>query len=189
MTGELAFGPAMSALTPLQQSFIEALLQQNGQMNYTKAYLVANPDVSRDVAQAASSRLMSQDHILLALHEEADKRLRAGALLGVSVMMEIAADPTHKDRLRAAGMIADRVGFHAKTEHKVTVEKPTDDIEIVQRIVDLGKSLGLSDEAIKGMIGNNVAVPIGLLAAPGDSNVVDAEYEEVGTSDGLEGVL
>ncbi len=43
-------------------------------MNYTKAYMIANPDCDKRTAQACSSRLMAQENVLSALHEEADKR-------------------------------------------------------------------------------------------------------------------
>ncbi len=190
MKDDSVHGQAMLALNESQRAFVLELLDQ-ADTNYTRAYMIAFPDASRLTAKANGHKLAHDPRVLEALHEEAGNRLRASAVMGASVLRQIANDPTHKDQLKAATTLLNRIGLHERTEHKVTVERPTDDVEIIQRIVDLGKSLGLSDETIKGMIGNNVAAPAGLLAAPSAENaaVIDAEFAEIGTTEGLEGVL
>lgn len=171
----------MLALNERQQKFVNLILSQ-GLMNYTRAYMEAY-GASYDVANANGTRLAHSPAVLDAMHEEASKRLKAGAALAVTVLTEIANDPTHKDRLRAATAIADRVGFHAKTEHEVTVKRPTDAGEVIQQIIDVGKQLGWSDDQIKNAIGHNAAVPMQLLAP------VDAEFEVVSSTEGLEDLL
>lgn len=183
MSDDLEYGPAMLALKESQRAFVNALLQQSEQ-NYTRAYMSAYPDASYDTANVNGIRLAHNSKILDALHEEAGNRLRSAALLGASVIRQIANDPTHKDQLKAATTLLNRIGLHERTEHKVTVERPTDDVEIIQRIVDLGKSMDWTDAEIRAAIGHNTELPIGLLAAP-----IDAEFEEVGSTVGLDDIL
>ncbi len=45
-----------------------------------------------------------------------------GAFVAVQALIEIAQDPEHGDRFKAADSLADRVGFARQTNHQVTVE-------------------------------------------------------------------
>jgi hypothetical protein len=69
-------------------------------------------------------RLMHCDDVLAAIREESAKRMRSGGIEIVSVLINIAkdekADP--KDRLKAVGMVLDRIALQAITEHKITVQ-------------------------------------------------------------------
>lgn len=166
-------GPAMIELNPQQRAFVYALLDTGGQSN-TKAaalsgYAPGNPDAQRVTAY----RLAHDPKVLAAIKEEANRRLHSGAILGASVLLEIANDPTHKDRFKAASELLSRGGLVMATEHKVTVEH-RDDKGLIDKITVLANSLGLDP---RQLLGN---------AAP----AVDAEFEDVTPStDGLEDLL
>ena len=118
--------------------------------------------------RVAGHRLMHDERVIAAINEEASKRLRGSGLLGISVMMDIASNSAHKDQLKAATALADRTGFHALSEHKVTVDdkRPKTKQEMIAAIVALGREQGLSDDEIKKWTGGEI---------------VDAEFEEVDT--------
>lgn len=169
----------MAALTPGRRAFVLAVLDQ-GDINYTKAYMQAFPAAGYQTANVDGPRLAHDERVLEAFHEEAQRRIRSGVALASSVLVEIAGDVTHKDRLKAVSMILNRAGLHELSEHKVTVERPTDEVEIKQRIVALAKELGLDP---KVFLGHNTAVP---MLPP----VIDAEFAVIESSrEGLEDIL
>ncbi len=55
---------------------------------------------------------MRHPKIQEAIREEGSRRLGRHAILAVSVLAEIAANPEHKDRLRAAIELLNRAGLH-----------------------------------------------------------------------------
>lgn len=166
-------GPAMIDLLPKQRAFVVAMLETGGQNN-TKAAQIAGYSLDNyDAARATAWRLAHDPKILAAIKEEANRRLHSGAILGASVLLEIANDPTHKDRFKAASELLSRGGLVMATEHKITVER-RDDKGMIDKITVLAAQLGLDP---RKLLGN---------AAP----AVDAEFEDVtATSDGLEDLL
>lgn len=162
------FGPAMQALTDNQRAFIVQYLDQGGRKQ-TEAYLIAYPECGGEKqAKAHASRFLHSDHGLAALREEADRRLRGGAVLGASVLMEIAEDVLHKDRFKAAQELLNRAGLIVATKHEVVVEDKRTDDEILKRIALIANKHGLDPRKLLGQ-----------------DQVVDAEYEEV-NMEGLE---
>lgn len=173
-------GPAMSALTPRQRIFVRCMLD-TPTLDATAAARRAGYQIgSSDAVRVQAFRLMHSERVIAAYHEEASKRLRSGAVLGASVLMKIAQDPMHKDQLKAAMTLLNRIGLHEKTEHKHVVERPTDDIEVKRQIVALAKELGVDPRVF---LGKNAELPA--LAAP-----IDAEFEVIESStEGLEDVI
>ena len=99
-----------------------------------------------------------------AIREEGLKRLTAGAIMAVGTCLRIASDPTaeHKDQLKAAAMIMNRVGLHETTEHKVAVtHKDQTSDEMIKRIQHLAAQFGMDAKKLIG------------------SAAIDAEYVEV----------
>ena len=119
------FGPKMAALTDKQRRYVLAMLSDP----------LGNPSVwaraagYSDHLQAAKVRghyLSHDDRIMEAAQEEARRHLDTiGPVLGIGVMMQIARTKGHKRQLDAAMALTDRVGFHAKSEHKVVHEDRT----------------------------------------------------------------
>ena len=159
-------GPAMLQLTEKQQRFVVTLLEQGGR-NETKAYMAAF-GCSAESANANAYRAKTPA-VMAAIAEEAARRLRAGAILGASVMIEIAEDPMHKDRFKAAGRLLDHAGLIVATEVKHTIEDKRSNDEILRAIGRLAKDMG--HELPKAL-----------------KDVVDAEFVEM-SDEGLGDVL
>lgn len=172
---EESYGPAMRACTVLQRRFVIALLSQ-GTANFTQASVEAGYQGDARTHSVNGHHLAHNPKIQEAMHEEAKRRLHAGVIPAISTLVEVATDKFHKDRVKAAGMILNRVGLHEMTEHKVTVENVSDSA-MVERITALSAKLGLDP---KKLLGN--------VAMKAEKKAVDAEFEEVGTT-GLEDVL
>lgn len=124
---DVKWGPAMAALTPKMRAFVTALLE-DGTANATRAAAAAGYSPgNQEALRVTGHRLAHDSRVQAALQEEAGKRLGAGVVAAVNVVLEIAADPTNSanERLKAASMILNRAGLHEKTEHKVVVEQAT----------------------------------------------------------------
>src|SRR5690349_3017404 len=94
-------GPKMKALNDRQQAFVVALLTQ-GTRNYAAAARTAGYQGEESGALRVSAhRLAHDERILAALREETERRMQASIGMAAEVLLSIAEDPTHKDRLKA----------------------------------------------------------------------------------------
>lgn len=166
-------GPAMEALTDRQRNYVVALVEQGGS-RAPLAYMKAT-GCTLESAQANYWR-MNTPAVYAAIREEADKRLRAGALLGASVLVEIAEDSMHKDRFKAAARLLDQAGLIVATEHKVTVEDKRSTGEITKAIMNLAKQAGVDPRTLLGDSAELIE----------DAVFVEVEPE---SSEGLEDIL
>lgn len=167
-----SYGPAMQGLSPLMRRFVIAYCEHPNYDHSQLAQEAGYSAASKGSLKVTGHRLMHDERVIAAINEEASKRLRGSGLLGISVMMQIAANPAHKDQLKAATALADRTGFHALSEHKVTVDdkRPQTKAEMIRAIVALGREQGLSDEEIKKWTGGEI---------------VDAEFSEIDPVDAV----
>lgn len=111
-------GPLMRACTEKQQAFVIALVTSNDPSNETAAARAAGyaaPAVS-------ASGLMRSRKVLAAIREEADKRLGASALIGTKALIEIASDPTHKQRLQAGIKLLEYAGLQVIAKQEIVVK-------------------------------------------------------------------
>lgn len=162
-----SLGPAMLALTPSQRAFVIALISTSGtNKGYAAALAGYGGDGNDKSQQVAGCRLAAHPKVIAAVKEEADKRMCAGAALAANVILEIAMDPMHKDRLKAAEMLKNQAGLIVaqRIDHTVTLVDDRSVQEIQEQTLALAKRLG---------------VELPQLSAP----VIDAEFEEVGISD------
>lgn len=161
-------GPAMQALSPPQRAFVIALLETGARDDHLAAKM-AGYGGTDGATRVAAFRLAHNPKVQAAIKEEADRRLRAGAILAASALVDIASDTRHKDRYKAAVELLNRAGLIVQTEHKVIVEdnRLTDEIEagiiaLAQRLnVDPTKLLGTQSKAAR------------------KAEAVDAEFTEV----------
>ena len=156
----------MQALTPLQRGWVWALLAQGGKDNKRAAIVAGYSEASSHQQGYLNAH---NPKIIRAVREEADRRLRSGALLGASVLLEIAGDVMHKDRYKAAVELLDRSGLLVVREQRISVEHK-DDAAMVDRIIVLARTLGLDPTQLLGSAG----VEVKKLPAP-----IDVEYVEV----------
>lgn len=167
------FGPHMRGLTDRQRAFVLAVLE-SGKHNFTEAAAAAGySSKSYNSLRVCASNLAHDSRIQSAMQEEARRRIHSSSIMAVSTLIEIANDDTAKagDRLKAAGMLMDRCGLHATTEHKMTVENVSrNDREELEKIKATLVARGID--------------PMPLLK--GFNLVIDAEAVEV--IDGSEGI-
>jgi hypothetical protein len=165
------YGPAMNALSHKEQEFVEFLMENGGRRaNDAGAKAGYHPQYGWKLAR--------QEHVQKALKEESIKRLGSYTLMATSVVAEIAMDDTVSPRVRltAAEMIMNRTGLHAKSEHVVKVEN----VSVAEMLANVK-----AKAAALGLDGDEMLAKLGY----GPGEIVDAEFEEVGSTEGLEDVL
>jgi len=143
------FGPAMLDLTEKQQRYVIALLETGG-TNETQAALMAGYGTGYETRAYELSR---NPKVLAALREEADKRLRSGALLAASKLIEIAMDKQHKDQFKACTELLNRGGLIVQTQHKLIIEDTRSDDEVIKRVASMAKSMGMDPKAVLANVG------------------------------------
>ena len=167
-------GRAMRKILPQQRAFVVAYVETGGRNGAAAAraagYAPNNPGAQRVTAY----RLLHDDKVLAAIKEVADKQLRASIIIGTDALIEIASDPSHKDRLKAATELVNRGGLIAATAHNINVNVTDNRTpeEMLTRINVLAKGLGIDPDALLGSASGRAALP-----AP--QEIIDAEYEEV----------
>lgn len=143
------FGPAMLALTEQQRKFVLAMLS-DPLGNASKWARAAGYSDRKGAERVRGHRNMRSDAVLRAIQEEAVRHLNTfGPALAVGVMMKIARNPRSKHQLRAAEAIANRVGLHEKTEHRVTVEH-VDDRRMLALAERLAAEIGVDPARLIG---------------------------------------
>lgn len=166
----------MLALTAKQRAFVLALtMSPDG--NLTSAAAAAGYSGDRDALGVVGSRLKNHPGVQAAIHEEAERQLHGAKLVATKALVSIASNGKREgDQLKAAGMILDRVGMAAKTEHRVVVEQRRTEDQLIQEVTEMCRRMGLDPRK-----------------ALGDAGVaIDAEFTEVtaiGTLEGLEDIL
>lgn len=153
----------MRALTEGQKAFVIALIEQGGR-NHARAAQIAGFGSTDNATAVSAHRLAHDPRVLEAIREEADKRLQANVLLGASVLVEIAMDPSHKDRMKAADRLMDRGGMIVETQHRVVVENDNRPIAELRAAVL---------EQLRTAFGEEAKLPPALTAP------IDGEYTEV----------
>lgn len=149
---DFSCGPAMKKLNERQKAFVTAMLDFGGRNN-TRAARAAGYDGADEVVRVTAHRLAHDPKIQEAIKEEGEKRLNAGTIMAVNILLEICDDATteKKDRLKAAEMILNRVGLHAKSEHKVAVtHKDETSKEMIAEIKLLSERLGIDPQKLLG---------------------------------------
>lgn len=170
---ESELGDAMLLLTENQRGFVIAMLE-TGAQNQERAAILAGYGGNDNSAAVAAHRLMRNPMVLAAIREEADRRLKSGALLGASVLVEIAGDPKHKDRFKAATELLNRSGLIVEQTHRVIHEDNRTDAEL--------------ERSLRTMLAKHGVDAAKVLGLPAS---VEGEFEEVtnGSKDGLEDLL
>ena len=157
------YGPMMQALTVRQRAFVLSYL--NEPMKPSRHHLL-RAGFSDGCGTAYASKMMHDDRVLAAIHEQSQRQLSAIQLTAVAAVAALALNPGHKDHLKACLAIMDRTGHHAKSEHAVTIDdrRPQTRQELVQAVIQVAKEAGLDNDAIKKLTGGDV---------------VDADFTEV----------
>ena len=138
-------GPAMLALTDKQRRFVLAYVEFPQATGTALAQMAGyKQKVGSRIWAKTASKMLRDPGIIAAIHEVLSKTYRGrGAAIAQDVMLSIAKDSKHPKQLAAALALADRGGFAAAFEQKVTVEHRDQTSEaILARIQGLAKRLG-----------------------------------------------
>lgn len=139
----------MARLTEKQRNYIKAQASAPFGNPTHWAKLAGYSDKS-SAAKVVAHYLAHDPRIEEAAHEYASHLMhRDGPILAISVMMRIARNDKHPRQLQAAEAIADRIGLHRLSEHKIVVEHQSTEA-MVARIKELAQKLGMDAEALLG---------------------------------------
>lgn len=177
----VGLGKAMRAINPKQRAFVRAFVLTGGS-NATRACAMSGYGDTEGSRRATAWRLTHDPKILAAIKEAADSMLRANILIGSQVLVEIAQNPHHKDRFKAAQALLDRGGLIVAAQHNVNlnITEETPNSQIIDRIKVLSSQLGLDPSVLLGREASKSLPPPS----------IDAEFEEVEMSaEGLEDLL
>jgi hypothetical protein len=167
MSDEGEYGPKMAALSERQRRFVEIMIEQPAITRHKAVELAGYQNSNPEGAghRVTAHRLMHDDRILAALHEQAGRRLRSHSLMAADALVGLLASDDPKIQLKAAVMLLDRVGFGAQQN-----------ININQTVTDnSGKAIM---ERIRALADKHGVPMQQLLGAPAKP-VVDAEISEV----------
>lgn len=179
---------AMDELTSLQRAWVLALVEHGNAYDAARAAgYGANSDTPerRDVAcRVAAYENQRNPKIQAAIVEEAGHQLAVSGMIGVSTIIAIATDPTHKDRYKAAIRLAEHAGFQIVAKQEMVVKDERKDTkQMIAGIIEMARKLNLDPRTLLGSAGV----------------VVDAEFKVVEdkpaigwvepSTDGLEDLL
>ena len=168
MTVEYELGPKMMALSEKQRRFVLELVA-DPLMSRAEAARLAGYSDSSEAAKVSAHRLMHDQRIIEAMHEQAGRRLWAISMKAAYRVDQMLDSEDPKIMLKAAVAVLDRTGFGAQQN-----------ININQTVRDEGsKAILKRIEALADRLGVPVA---GLLGSKPASPVVEGEFSEV--SDG-----
>jgi phage terminase small subunit len=151
------YGPKMARLTELQRNYIKAQAAAPFANPTQWARMAGYSDHKRN-AKVQAQRLKHDPKLEAAAHEYAAHMMhRDGPVLAVAVMMRIARNDRHPRQLHAAEAIADRIGLHRLSEHRVKVEHSDESAEAkVEKIKRIAALLGIP---VASLLGGNVVEP------------------------------
>ena len=157
---EEILGPAMQALTEKQRLFVRAIYA-TPDWNATEAAAQAGyGSGDRATLRAHGYNIKNNPRVIEAMREYGGQQLKVGGLIAIRQMVDLALNSMdEKIRLAASKAIADRSGFHAMFEQKIT--HAVDDRTMVERAKALAERLGID--------------PLKLLG----ENTTEAEFSEV----------
>lgn len=169
MQGDFDLGPKMLALTDKQRQFVLELVA-DPMVSRSEAARRAGYSDASEAAKVSAHRLMHDQRIVEALHEQAGKRLWSLSLKAAHRVDQMLDSEDEKVVLKAAVAVLDRVGFGA--QQNININQTVRDESskaILKRIEALADRLGVPTQAL---LASNGAEKI-------NTPVVDGEFSEV----------
>lgn len=165
MSSDYELGPKMLALSEKQRQFVLELVA-DPLMPRAEAARLAGYSDSSEAAKVTAHRLMHDQRIIDAMHEQAGRRLWAISMKAAHRVDQMIDSDDPKIALKAAIAVLDRTGMGAQQN-----------ININQTVRDeSGKAILARIEALADRLG----VPVtGLLGARPAASVVEGEFSEV----------
>jgi hypothetical protein len=118
-----------------------------------------------DTSEAAKVRahhLLQNGDVLAALHEVGWRVLRGVSVKAIHALNAVVDNPDDPKHLIAIGMVLDRTGYAAQTEHKVTVRHEMDELQLKAIAARFSMETGVSMQKLLGF-----------------NDVIDGEFEPV----------
>lgn len=134
-------------LSDRQRNFVRAFVRNGA--NGTQAAITAG--YSERGAGVTAHRLLRTPAVLAFLREETERVLNAGIAIGADVLVKLAtAAKSESVRLQAATALLDRGGLPLKalTEHRHVIEDRRSDAELLERVNELARELGIGAKKI-----------------------------------------
>jgi len=148
--------PTMKALTERQRAFVDHYVETGGMKPLASAKAAGYAEgegTSSSALAVATHRLVHNTRVMAAVKEEADRRLRMGVVLGASIVMQIAADPMHKDQYKAAVRLLDHAGLLIEHKQVIEVTHNISEKEKIEEVKLLAQQLGLDPMKLLGHAG------------------------------------
>lgn len=144
------WGPAMRALSEQQRQFVLAMLSEPFKPAVHWARVAGYSDTAGG-AKVRAHHLIYNPKVEAAVAEVSRSTMNlVGPVLATQGLIRIARNPKHKRHHWALEKLANRVGFHETTEHKVTVAHSMDPAETVKRIQAAAAALGVDPATLLG---------------------------------------
>lgn len=161
-------------LTAKQRAFVRAYISLGG-TNATAAAVTAGYAPSKSKkrgdrsagASVTAHRLLQKPTILKAIREETERALRAGVALGAHTLEQLCREANSESvRLQAAQALLDRGGMQLATlsQHHVVVEDRRTEGELLARVKELQRELGLNSIDITPPAGTSPTIKRAALA-------------------------
>lgn len=149
MTDELEYGPAMAALTEKQRRFVLAMASDPFGSAAAWARAAGYSDKSEGAKVYGHYLLYSPKIEEAVLEVGRSMMTTVGPVLAAHAMLRAAANPRHPKHLRAAEMLANRVGLHEVQEVRVRRTDETIAAKL-ERLRELAALLGVDAAALIG---------------------------------------
>lgn len=185
MPDEASMGPKFQALrSDMQKSFILAYLHGGNPRRAAVAAGYSNS--SEHVLTVTVSRLLNDQAILEVIQECSLRYMHSLIPTALAVVTEILHQPNHKERAKVALSVLDRTGLQGISEHRVIVEKDPDRAELEAGVRTLCTELGIDADALLANVWRKALPAPATKSGP---EVTDADFSEVGSTEGLEDIL
>jgi len=175
-------GPAMRKLNDRQKRYVIAWLMEPSSQGHSRAVRIAGYGNGNSNSERQQAWLLSHNpRVMAAVKEEADRRMKYGAIIAASRLLEFVEDKTHKDSFKATVEMLNRAGLIVETQHRVIVENDDNMLSAIERVKVQAHKLGLDPVMLLGKIGITLDTegnPVNN-NAPDRVNAVDAEFTEV----------
>jgi phage terminase small subunit len=153
-------GPCMRALPERQRLFVRLYIEQPTRDGAHIAAAAGYSSNGKSGIRVEAHRLLHSEKVLAAIREQLDKGFRTDAVIGRAVLLEIALDKEHPQRLKAATALLDRGGFHSMSEQRISVTHTDMSGEaMTERIKMLAAELGMDPARLLGHSAGTNAAP------------------------------
>jgi phage terminase small subunit len=181
---DLSMSPEMAALTRMQRAFIDCLFAKAGDGKLLSKAACAraagySPNGDAHAHNAQAQKLLADPRIQGALQAETRRRLRTMGPEAVQAIDQIMTDPHHKDRLKAANLIIERVDPQTTRLEATVTHEVNHHLDALNELRAL-KALGVSQAKLEELYGYTGLQKLERALTEGDkASAITVDYTEV----------